>query len=190
MHKKIVFLTGNKHKAEIAKAVFNLYDIDVETHDIDLEEIQETDIAKIAIWSAKQGAERLNCPVIKTDVGFHIDALNGFPGAFAKYVFPQLGVEGMLKLMAGVKNRHGTSIEVLAFATPNGTIKTWSTTRNLEIRTAPEGTGSAFDQIMVVADEHSVAYGTLSHEEKMNWWRATPNYFHDFAKWYQLYDEK
>ena len=111
MNKKVVFLTGNKHKKEIAEAVLSLYGLEVETHDIDLEEIQETDIEKIAIWSAKQGAKRLNMPVIKTDVGFSIDALNSFPGAFGKYVFPQLGVDGLMRLMAGKENRHASSIE-------------------------------------------------------------------------------
>ncbi len=124
MLKKVVFLTGNKHKKEIAEAVFSLYGLAVEARDIDLEEIQETDIEKIAIWSAKQGANRLNMPVIKTDVGFAIDALNGFPGAYGKYVFPQLGVAGVLRLMAGKENRRATSTEVLAFATPEGETKT------------------------------------------------------------------
>ena len=90
MSKKIIFLTGNKHKGEIAKAVFSIYDIDVELKDISVEEIQDDSIEKIAMWSAKQGASLLGVPVIKTDVGFSIDALNSFPGAFGKYVFPQL----------------------------------------------------------------------------------------------------
>ncbi len=184
MLKKVVFLTGNKHKKEIAEAVFSLYGLAVEARDIDLEEIQETDIEKIAIWSAKQGAKRLNMPVIKTDVGFAIDALNGFPGAYGKYVFPQLGVEGVLRLMAGKENRRATSTEVLAFATPKGETKTWIKVQELEILTEPRGAGSIMDQIMVIKDEHIVNYGSLSYEEKMTWWRKGPNYFHDFAKWY------
>lgn len=184
MNKKVVFLTGNPHKKEIAEAVFALYGLEVEAHDIDLEEIQETDIEKIATWSALQGAKRLNMPVIKTDVGFSIDALNGFPGAFGKYVFPQLGVEGLLRLMADKTNRHATSTEVLAFATPDGKTKTWTRVQDLEILTEPKGTGSAIDQIMVVSGEHTVNYGSMPHEEKMEWWRKGPNYFHEFAKWF------
>lgn len=177
-------MTGNKHKKEIAEAVFSLYGLTVEARDIDLEEIQETDIEKIAIWSAKQGAKRLNMPVIKTDVGFAIDALNGFPGAYGKYVFPQLGVEGVLRLMAGKENRRATSTEVLAFATPKGETKTWIKVQELEILTEPRGAGSIMDQIMLIKDEHIVNYGSLSYEEKMAWWCNGSNYFHDFAKWY------
>ncbi len=182
---KVVFLTSNPHKKEIAETVFSLYGIDVETRNIDLEEIQETDIEKIAVWSAKQGANRLNMPVIKTDVGFSIDALNGFPGAFGKYVFPQLGTAGLLRLMQGKENRHATSTEVLAFATPTGETKTWIKTQDLEILKEPTGTGSAMDQIMVVVGEHAVTYGNLPHDKKLAWWRDNPNYFHDFAKWFK-----
>ena len=184
MNKKVVFLTGNKHKKEIAETVLSEYGLEVEAHDIDLEEIQETDIEKIAIWSAKQGAKRLNMPVIKTDVGFSIDALNGFPGAFGKYIFPQLGADGLLRLMDDKKNRHATSTEVLAFATPEGEVKTWKKVQDLEILTEPKGTGTIMDQIMVVKGEHAVNYGSMTHEEQMEWWRKGPNYFHDFVKWF------
>lgn len=188
--KKVVFLTGNKHKKEIAETVLSVYGLEVEAHDIDLEEIQETDIEKIAIWSAQQGAKRLNLPVIKTDVGFSIDALNGFPGAFGKYVFPQLGIDGLMRLMADKKNRHASSIEVLAFATPDGQVKTWTKIQDLKILTEPKGTGTIMDQIMVVKGEHAVNYGSMTHEEQMEWWRKGPNYFHDFAKWYKEKLEK
>ena len=181
---KIIFLTGNPHKKEIAETVLSLYGLEVEARDIDLEEIQETDIEKIAVWSAQLGAKRLNMPVIKTDVGFSFDALGGFPGAFGKYVFPQLGVGGILRLMEGKENRHATSTEVLAFALPDGTAKTWTKVQDLEILTTPKGTGSVMDQVMLVVGEHTINYGSMTHDEKMAWWRKGPNYFHDFAKWY------
>jgi XTP/dITP diphosphohydrolase len=122
--------------------------------------------------------------VIKTDVGFSIDALNGFPGAFGKYVFPQLGSNGILKLMQGEKNRCAFSTEVLAYATPQGIYKTFKTIKKLEILTQPKGKGSAMDQIMQIAGEHDKNYGSMSLNEKLEWWKNRDNYFHDFAKWF------
>lgn len=55
--KKIIFITGNKHKLEIANSVFSIYDIDVENRDIEPNEIQETDIEKIASFSALEAAK-------------------------------------------------------------------------------------------------------------------------------------
>ena len=99
--KEIILVTGNKHKLEIAKSVLGLYDIDVKNIDLDVDEIQETNIEKIATKSALLADKELDKPVIKTDVGFEIDALNGFPGAFGKYVFNQLGTDGILRLLNG-----------------------------------------------------------------------------------------
>ena len=106
--KKIIFVTGNKHKLEIAQSILGLYDINVENVILEnVAEIQDTNIENIASKSALQASRMINQPVIKSDVGFEIDALNGFPGAFGKYVFEQLGTEGILKLLEDKTNRHG-----------------------------------------------------------------------------------
>ncbi len=184
MNKTILYLTGNPRKKQDAEDVLGLYGLSVETLDLNLDEIQEEDIEKIAVTSALQGAKQLGRPVITMDVGFEIDALNGFPGAYGKFVFPRLGVDGMLRLMAGKENRHAVSIEVLAYATPDGYTKTFKTVRNLEILTEPQGTGSVIDQLMRMVDEHTVNYGSMSFEEKRQWWMNGDNYYHAFAKWY------
>lgn len=91
MKNKIIFVTENKHKLEIAQKVLGLYDIDVENINLGVDEVQDTDIENIAVKSAISAAKILNQPVIKTDVGFEIEALNGFPGAFGKYVLTDWG---------------------------------------------------------------------------------------------------
>ena len=108
--REITFVTGNKHKLEIAKSVLDIYDIKVMNKDINVDEIQDTDIEKIAIKSALLASRTLNKPVIKTDVGFEIEALNGYPGAFGKYIFNWLGTEGILKLLEDKENRKGKAI--------------------------------------------------------------------------------
>ena len=180
---KVIFVTGNKHKLEIAQSVFALYDIEVENVDIGVDEVQETDIEVIASKSALAAAKELNTPVIKTDVGFEFEALNGFPGAFGKYVFKQLGTEGMLKLLEDKENRKAKSIEVLAYAEPNGTYKTFRMDTDLTIRTSAKGTGSVMDQLMEIQGQKS-NYGSLTLEEKLDWWKKEDNYFHEFARWY------
>ena len=181
--KEIILVTGNKHKLEIAESVLGLYDIDVKNIDLDVDEIQETNIEKIAAKSALLAAKELDKPVIKTDVGFEIDALNGFPGAFGKYVFNQLGTDGILRLLDGKENRTGKSIEVLAYAEPDGMYKTFRMDTPLLFRESAKGTGSVMDQLMEIQGQKS-NYGSLSLEEKLEWWKDTDNYFHDFAKWY------
>lgn len=180
---KIIFITGNKHKLEIAKAVLGLYDIEVTNIDLGVDEVQETDIEVIALKSAKEAADKLNMPVIKTDVGFSFEALNGFPGAFGKYVFKQLGTEGILKLLEDKENRNAKSIEVLAYVNPNGISKTFRMDTDLTIRKTPLGTGSVMDRLMKIKGQKA-NYGSLSKEEQLDWWKNNDNYFHEFARWY------
>ncbi len=181
--KKIIFITGNKHKLEIAQSVLGLYGIEVENINLGVDEVQDTDIEVIASKSALVAAKKLNKAVIKTDVGFEFEALNGFPGAFGKYVFNQLGTEGILKLLEGKDNRNAKSIEVLAYAEPTGEYKTFRMDTELTIRTSPNGTGSVMDQLMEIKGQKA-NYGSLSTEEKLDWWKNTNNYFHDFSKWF------
>ena len=180
---KVIFITGNKHKLEIAQTVFKMYDIEVENIDLGVDEVQDTNIETIAAKSALAAAKEINQPVIKTDVGFEFEALNGFPGAFGKYVFNQLGTEGILKLLEDKENRKGKSIEVLAYAEPSGIYKTFRMDTPLTIRKTPQGTGSVMDQLMEIEGQKS-NYGSLTLEEKLQWWKTTNNYFHDFCKWY------
>lgn len=136
--KKIIFITGNKHKLEIANSVFSIYDIDVENRDIEPNEIQETDIEKIASFSALEAAKTLEVPVIKTDVGY---------------------------------------------AEPNGYCKTFRMDTPLTIRISALGTGSVMDKLMNIEGQKA-NYGSLTLDEKLEWWRNNDNYFHEFAKWY------
>lgn len=180
---KIIFITGNKHKLEIAQSVLKIYNIEVENIDLGVDEVQDTDIEVIAAKSALLAAKELNRPVIKTDVGFEFEALNGFPGAFGKYVFKQLGTEGILKLLEDKDNRKGKSIEVLAYAEPNGEYKTFRMDTPITIRKTSKGTGSVMDQLMEIEGQKS-NYGSLSLEEKLEWWKNNDNYFHEFSKWF------
>ena len=54
----------------------------------------------------------------------------------------------------------------------------------LNIRKEAKGTGSVMDQLMEIKGQKS-NYGSLTTEEKLEWWKNNNNYFHEFAKWYK-----
>ena len=39
------------------------------------------------------------------------------------------------------------------------------------------------DQLMEIKGQKS-NYGNLSKKEKLDWWKNTNNYFHEFSKWF------
>ncbi|MDR2902203.1 MAG: hypothetical protein LBU87_03760 [Lactobacillales bacterium] len=58
--KKVIFLTGNKHKAEIAQAVFSLYALEVELNNLNIDEIQSENIEEIAV-KRKKSRSKARC---------------------------------------------------------------------------------------------------------------------------------
>lgn len=100
-----------------------------------------------------------------------------------KYVFNQIGTEGILKLLEEKDNRKGKSIEVLAYASPNGDFKTFRMDTDFIIGTSSKGTGSVMDKLMEIKGQKA-NYGSLSLEEKLKLWKSEDNYFHEFSKWF------
>ena len=78
--KQIVFITGNEFKVKVANVSLEGTGVEVISRKMSCPEIQDENVRKIAEYSAKYAAEKLQIPVLKNDCGFYIDALNGFPG--------------------------------------------------------------------------------------------------------------
>ena len=47
--------------------------------------------------------------------GLYVDALNGFPGPYTRYVDETIGEDGLLKLLEGEENRKAEFVEVFAY---------------------------------------------------------------------------
>lgn len=80
---KIVFATGNKFKAEETKRILK---IDLEIQEIELDEIQEIDLEKVALHKLNQAYEIVKKPVMIDDVSFSVNVWNGFPGPLVKWI--------------------------------------------------------------------------------------------------------
>jgi XTP/dITP diphosphohydrolase len=116
--KSLVFVTGNPYKFEVAKKALGLEGIEVVQEKLETPEIQSTDIEEIAKFSAKWAAEKLQKPVAVTDAGYYIEALNGFPGPFVKYINKWLTAEDLLKIMEGKTNRRAEVKICLGYCEP------------------------------------------------------------------------
>ena len=94
-------------------------------------------------------AKKLNKPVIKSDVGYFIPALKGFPGPFLKYINNMLSSEEVLKLMENKEDRRIILKECLTYATPEGKTKQFINEKNAKLCREPFGKGSTFDKIVI-----------------------------------------
>ena len=110
---EIIFVTHNKGKIMSAKR--QLEGVNFKIFEYDLEEPRSDDIKYISKYKVREAYKIVNKPCISLDCGFWIDELNGFPRAYVNYVLDTIGIEGILKLMCGKKNRKCRFTECLSY---------------------------------------------------------------------------
>lgn len=164
------FITGNQKKVLSAQEALKGFDIKLEQEKLETPEIQDKDIKKVAEYSARFAAEKLNKPVVKVDVGFEIEALNGFPGPFSKYINEWLKPEKILSMLEGEKNRKAKFIDVVAYCEPGKDPVSFTTETKGEIDTKAQGeNGWGIDQIFI-PDGYKSPLATLENKDRVKVW--------------------
>ncbi len=148
--KKVTMVTGNTGKWQIASNIFKKHNVDLRQAKIETPEIQAYDVEEVSKYSAIYAAQKLETNVIKSDVGYYIEDLHGFPGVFVKYINNMLDSEDILKMMKDKKNRTIYLKECLTFATPEGKIKQFLQVEKATIYKEAMGNGTTFDKIVVL----------------------------------------
>ncbi|CAE7231449.1 unnamed protein product [Symbiodinium necroappetens] len=121
------FVTTNRGKVDFLRVVLESAAADsilqsVEMCDMELPELQADSVAKICAAKTEEAFRLLGGNVVVQDSGFVIEALNGFPGPYTKYVLSTIGVDGLLKLMDGQLNRRCGFAACVGFADARGKV--------------------------------------------------------------------
>ncbi len=114
---RINLVTTNKHKVEEFKEILGKR-IKINHLEIDYPELRSDYPEEIVMMAAKQLADKIKKPVVVEDSGLFIKALKGFPGTCSAYIHKRIGLEGILKLMKGVKNRECMYISAVGYCEP------------------------------------------------------------------------
>ncbi len=116
MKEKIVFFaTGNIHKFNEARVVLAEHGLAAAMLRMKGAEIQSDSLQEIAAASAIDAYKLCHLPLMVEDAGLFIDALKGFPGPYAAYVYKTLGNEGLLKQMEALLDRKATFKSAIAY---------------------------------------------------------------------------
>lgn len=110
---EIIFVTHNKGK--IASAQKQLEGVNFKVFEYDLDEPRSDDIKYISKYKVEEAYKIVKKPCISLDSGFWIDALNGFPRAFVNFSLDTIGIDGILQLMKGKKDRNCKFTECLSY---------------------------------------------------------------------------
>ena len=116
----IFFCTGNKGKLAYLRQALSPYGVSVLQAEIDLIEPQFDTVAEIAEYKAIQAFEKLQKPIVVEDSGLCINALNGFPGPYTKYVSDHLMPEHIAKMMSDEDDRSAYFQAMLIYIDENG----------------------------------------------------------------------
>ncbi len=111
----IFFATNNINKFKEARRVLTEYKIAVGMLRVKSLEIQSDNLEEIAKTSVLRSFEKCHLPIIVEDAGLFIEALNGFPGPYAAYVYKTIGNRGLLKLMENIEKREAKFQSVIAY---------------------------------------------------------------------------
>lgn len=184
----VFFVTNNVNKFNEAREVLSEYKIAVGMLRVKSLEIQSESLEEIAGASVIEAVERYMLPMVVEDAGLFVDALNGFPGPYAAYVYRTLGNGGLLRLMEKVSNREATFKSVVAYfssqlKSPMCFEGTVSGEIVREERKASNRIGFGFDPIFRPDKSHKTFAQMNVVEKCERSHRATA--FRKFAEWYR-----
>ena len=127
---KLFLATGNKHKIEEIKAIFQGKELEIYSilDGISIPEVVEDGktFEENSQKKALEIAKHLNMMTIADDSGLCVDALGGAPGVYsARYSeegTDEANNQKLLRNLQGIENRRAKFVSVISFAKPNGEV--------------------------------------------------------------------
>lgn len=140
-------ITSNKSKFKSARKRLKEFNIKLHHKDLDLIEPQADNVLTVAEYKSQQAFEILHQPVLVSDVGWSIPALNGFPGPFMHHIINWFDAGDFLNLMRDKKDRR-ISVENVIVYKDSKTLKAFLSKREGKILKQAKGKGIAIDRIV------------------------------------------
>ena len=181
------FATGNFNKFNEARRVLAEYGIAAGMLRVKTIEIQSDSLMEIARASAIDAFKLCHLPVIVEDAGLFVDALKGFPGPYAAYVYKTISNPGLLRLMENVNDRKaafrsaivyydGVSLPACFEGEAAGTLA-------YDERWGSGKSGFGFDPVFLPSGSRRT-FAEMTIEEK-NMGSHRSNAVRKFAEWYR-----
>lgn len=114
----IIFVTGNHGKYVSARDKFAHIGVTVENINLDIEELEVSDVREVSLDKAKKAYEVLRQPCFVEDSGFYIETYPGkvnYPGTLVKRTGISSNIEELLYTMQDVENRNCYWLSCITF---------------------------------------------------------------------------
>jgi len=167
---RLYFITSNKGKYnELNQRLRSLgYSIILEQKNLGYPEIQADTVEEVAEYGIKYIKSRYRYPCVIEDSGLFIDALNGFPGVYSKYVYTTIGLNGVLRLMSDKKREERSALfrSVFAYAEHDEEPVLFTGECRGVISTDIRGTGGFGYDPIFIPEGADKTFAEMSTEEK------------------------
>lgn len=190
---RVSFVTTNPVKIASLKRVLNDRGIEVEIIDRDIPEIQALTADEVAAAKAVEAFRLFRRPVLVNDFACHLEALNGWPGAFVKFETERLGLGTFFRMLKTPQGHLGYGCRLanaIAYM-DDGLQEPKIFARSIpgvispqayEALSAKEG---AWVDTVFVPDGEFLALGEMTPAQKDAWRRrdAVEGYYRELADW-------
>lgn len=184
------FVTSNIHKFQEARNILSEYKIATAKLKVEAIEIQDDNLENIAKYSVQDAVRNCGLPVFVEDAGLFIEALDGFPGPYSKYVYNTIGLKGVLKLMKNIENRSAYFLSAVAFGSPDEQPVCFVGKVQGKISLEMQGTsGFGYDPIFIPSEGDGRTFGEMAATEK-NAYSHRGEALRKFAEWYSSGDKR
>ena len=184
----IFFATGNFNKFNEARRTLAEHDIATAMLRVKNVEIQSDHLNEIAKASVIDAFSTCHLPVIVEDAGLFVEALKGFPGPYAAYVYKTISNPGLLKLMEKVENRKATFRSSIAYCDGQSAPRCFEGEVHGEIvydeRCGTGRSGFGFDPVFQPTGSEKT-FAEMAIEEK-NCFSHRANAVRKFGEWYKI----
>ena len=106
------FVTSNPNKF---RELFELLECNLNRVELDLQEIQTTDLHELVKFKLRQAYEQVQAPVIVEDTSLYFEAWNELPGPLVKFFLKNLGLYGMVRVLDEFNNKSASAACCLGF---------------------------------------------------------------------------
>ncbi len=166
----LTYVTGNEIKFKVAEEVLRESGILLRQENLRTPEIQSRRVEEVAEYSAIWASQYLEQPVVVTDAGFYIEALNGFPGPFIKFINEWFSAQDFLSLMQGKNNRRVLIRDCLAYCQPSEKPVTFCRVYRGMLATEPGRKRSTPIEQVFIPEGYSVPASEIPPEEMLTYW--------------------
>jgi XTP/dITP diphosphohydrolase len=170
MKKTIYLVTGNPKKVKIAQEALKPYDIAVRQIDLETPEIQSLNTEDVAKFSVKYAADKIGKTVIKGDFGMYIEALNGFPGPFPKFINKWFNSKQFVNLYKDEKNMKAYFIDALAYCQPKMEPICFVTKTYGKLTTKPQGDNGNMIDSVFIPNGFNKTLASFNEMESIKFW--------------------